>query len=97
MVQRTHGIVKLIVVKKRQFVMNLSAPNVFGVIQCCFVQVDRTLKVASRCLVVGILDELIVASRDEAVAAYEIECDKDRQPAEMKLVGALHRRQFAQL
>ncbi len=67
------------------------------VIERRFVQINCALKVAPRCFVVGVLNELIVAKRNQAVAAHEAERDKDRQPTEPELVGRRHCRQFAYL
>ena len=46
MMQCTDGIVQFVVVKNSQFVVNFSVPSAFGIIECGFVQVDRTLKIS---------------------------------------------------
>ena len=47
MVERTDGIVQFIVIKKSQFVVDLRIPNIFGIIERGFVQVDRALKIST--------------------------------------------------
>ncbi|PYK66839.1 MAG: hypothetical protein DME50_04375, partial [Verrucomicrobia bacterium] len=68
-----------------------------AVIERGLVQINCAIKVALRCFVVGILNELIVPRWNQPITPDETERKKDRQPTQTELVDTLHRRQFAQL
>jgi len=95
MMKRAHRVIQFVVVEQCQLIVNLGATR--AVIERGLVQVDCPPKVALRCFAIGILNELIVARRKQAIAPDEAEGQKNRQPIEPRLVGARHRRQFAQL
>ena len=69
MMQCADGIVQFIVIKKSQFVVDLSLASVLGIVECSFVQVDRSFEIALRRFLLRVLHQLSVARTADPVAA----------------------------
>src|SRR5437899_12825818 len=78
MVERTYGIVQFIVIKKSQYVVDLSTTRT--VIECGFVHVDRTRKISVGRFAVCILHQLRVARSPDPIARTQTTDEQDRQP-----------------